>query len=386
VGEKIFKLHLIPSGIIHSETVNVMGNGMAIHPGALLEEMDDLIAGDIFISPDRLVISHAAHMITPAHRALDGVKETQRGDENLGTTRKGIGPAYTDKASRHGLRMHDLLDKAVLKEKLKKHLTEAETTLSAFGDTMLDFNIICEKYLSFSDRLAPYIQDTSLLVADAIKAGKSILGEGAQGILLDIDHGTYPFVTSSPCSAASMLQGLGIGIRPVRQVIGVTKAFQSRVGTGPFPTELNDITAEQLRGTGANPWDEFGTTTGRPRRVGWLDGVLLRYAARVNGLTELAITKLDILSGLPSVKICTAYQVNGEEHADLPMGTAGLETFQPVYEVFPGWDDDLRTARKWSDLPTQAQRFIQRIIELNDLPVKWISVGPEREQVVEIET
>ena len=245
----------------------------------------------------------------------------------------------------------------MLREKLQQRLEEANQTLSASSGDLLDVKTICDQYVKYADRLTPYIQDTSILVAKALQDEKFILGEGAQGTLLDLDLGTYPFVTSSPCSAASMLQGLGIGIRPVQHVIGVTKAFQSRVGTGPFPTELSDAVAEQLRGSGANPWDEFGTTTGRPRRVGWLDGVLLRYAVRVNGLTELALTKLDILSGLQTVRICTAYQLNGKQYKELPMGTAGLELYQPVYEEMPGWTGDLRAARTWNDLPKHAQRL-----------------------------
>ena len=387
IGEKIFKLHLIPSGIIHPRTLNLMGNGMVIHPGALLNEMKDLRHGGVEINPQRLSISYAAHMVTPAHRALDAAKETLLGHGSLGTTGKGIGPAYTDKAARLGLRMLDLLDVHALEAKLQAHLEEANRILQQrYQQEPLKVKDIIELYRGYAGELSGYIQDTALITLDALQKGKKVLAEGAQGTLLDLDLGSYPFVTSSPCTAASALLGLGIGIQPVQRVIGVAKAFQTRVGSGPFPTELLDENAQRLRGSGANPWDEFGTTTGRPRRVGWLDGMLLRYAARVNGLSELAITKLDILSGLPRVPVCTAYEADGRQYDELQYGSAQLEGYLPVYEELPGWSEDLSMARTWQDLPYNAQRYIERIAEICGVPVKWVSVGPERDQVVELET
>ena len=386
VGKQIFKLHLVPSGIIHPGTTNLMGNGMVIHPGALLNEMQMLSDAGVEISPRRLFISYAAHLITPAHRALDAAIETGRGAASIGTTGRGIGPAYTDKASRLGIRMVDLLDPSVLAEKLERQIQETNLTLQQrYQQAPLNLADVLEQYRACAEKLAPYVADTARIAADALARGESILAEGAQGSLLDLDLGTYPFVTSSSCSAASAMLGLGIGVRPVRHVIGVTKAFQTRVGAGPFPTELSGDAAARLRGTGANPWDEYGTTTGRARRVGWLDSVLLRYAARVNGLTGLAVTKLDILSGLEDLAICTAYRKDNIQYDDLPMGPSSLEQFSPVYTAMPGWSGDISQARSWTDLPAQAQQYIQAVAELGGVPVRWVSVGPERDQVIQMD-
>lgn len=387
VGEKIYKLHLIPSGIIHPGTLNLMGNGMVIYPGALLDEMRMLEAVGIDVSPQRLAISHAAHLITPAHRALDAAREAARGEASLGTTGRGIGPAYTDKSARHGLRMVDLLEAETMADKLQIQLQEANQVLQTIHQALpVDSQAVIHDFLQYARRLQPFIRDTGSLVVDALSEGKSVLAEGAQGSLLDLDLGSYPFVTSSPCTAASALLGLGIGIRPVRRVIGVTKAFQTRVGSGPFPTELAGEEAGRLRGSGANPWDEFGTTTGRPRRVGWLDGMLLRYAVRANGLSELAVTKLDILSGFSSLRICTAYLKDGQRYETLPLGPTGLEAFQPEYQEMPGWPEDVGAVRKWGDLPRAAQEYVNQIAAVSGVPVRWVSVGPERDQVIEIES
>ncbi len=387
VGRQIFKLHLIPSGIIHKNTINLMGNGMVIHPGNLLNEMKNLADLGVETTPQRLIISHAAHIITPAHRALDKAREAALGAGLIGTTGRGIGPAYTDKASRQGLRMQDMLDTASFLRKLGSHLDTANHHLQAlYHAEPLDRDEILQEYLGYAELLRPYIQDTSRIALDALEKGASILAEGAQGSLLDLDLGTYPYVTSSPCTAASALLGLGIGIRPVRRVIGVTKAFQTRVGSGPFPSEQTGDVAQRLRGSGSNPWDEFGTTTGRPRRVGWLDGVLLRYAVRVNGVTELAITKLDILSDIPELQVCSAYRSGQIESVDLPLSPDALEQSQPAYEMMPGWLGDLNTARHWTDLPQNARQYVEKIQVLGGAPVKWVSVGPEREQVVQIDT
>ncbi|HPH95748.1 MAG TPA: adenylosuccinate synthase [Anaerolineaceae bacterium] len=385
VAGQTFKLHLIPSGIIHPRPVGIMGNGMVINPLTLLKELDMLAENGVTLSPGRLQISYAAHLITPAHRALDQAQEKSRGQGQIGTTGRGIGPAYTDKASRRGLRMADMLDPKSFAEKMAAHINDTNLILQKlYGAEPLDANQVAEEYRVCAEKIAPYISDTAQFLAQALKQGRSILAEGAQGTLLDIDHGTYPYVTSSPTTAAGVLSGLGLGISPIGRVIGATKSFQTRVGSGPFPTEVFDEDAVRLRGTGANPWDEFGTTTGRPRRVGWLDTVLLRYAARVNGLTELVITKMDVLSGLPSVRICSAYRAGSETFHELPLGPADLSPYTPVYEDLPGWQADLTGLRSAAQLPAEARAYLRRIEELTGVPVSLVSVGPERSQVIQL--
>ncbi len=383
VGKKIFKLHLIPSGIIHPQVIAVMGNGMVINPQRLLEEMDSLHTAGIDVSPARMRISYAAHLITPAHQALDHAQEAARGKGSIGTTGRGIGPAYTDKAIRLGLRMSDLLS-ADFSEQLAAHLELANNSLKMLGTAPLDIKPILDDFSNYVLRLKPYITDTAIELDAAHRAGKTILAEGAQGTLLDIDHGTYPFVTSSSTVASAALTGLGLGMTAAcdARVTGVVKAFQTRVGSGPFPTEVGGELAQRLRGTGANPWDEYGTTTGRPRRVGWLDGVLLRYAARLNGFTELAITKLDVLSGLDTLCLCVAYEADGRRIAEIPFGPSNLQNFQPVYEELPGWTEDVSGARKWSDLPRAAKKYLEQVAGLAGVPLRLVSVGPEREQVI----
>jgi len=385
VGGHTFRLHLIPSGIIHPHTIGVLGNGMVINPATLIQEIENLRAAGVTVTPERLRISFAAHLITPAHRALDQAQERARGSGQIGTTGRGIGPAYTDKAARHGLRMEDFMDLRTLQEKLEHHVRTVNTLLERIYEAEpLDVQAVTREYLNYAVQLQPYISDVGMELHEALQQGKTILAEGAQGTLLDLDLGTYPYVTSSTPTAAGALLGLGLGIVPVRRVIGVTKAFQTRVGAGPFPTEVFGKTAERLRGTGKNPWDEFGTTTGRPRRVGWLDGVLLRYAVRVNGVTELMITKMDILSGLSTLRLCVAYRYNERQMQDLPLGPAHLEPFEPIYEELPGWMDDVTSVRRWQDLPEAARAYVMRIQELCGVPVRRVSVGPERSQVVEV--
>lgn len=385
VGSKIFKLHLVPSGVVHPHTTAIMGNGMVINPRTLIEEMTTLRAAGVSIAPQRLHISPAAHLITPAHRALDNANEAARGKGAIGTTGRGIGPAYMYKASRHGLRMADLLSPD-FRDRLRAHLLDANRTLGLLAAPELEVEAEVESYLNQTSRLALYIRDVAMELSLALKQGQSILAEGAQGTLLDLDHGTYPFVTSSSTVAPAALTGLGLGLTAARDahVMGVTKAFQTRVGSGPFPTEIKGKAAERLRGTGANPWDEFGTTTGRPRRVGWLDGVLLRYAVRVNGMTELLITKLDILSGMGKIKLCTGYMVNNALIHDLPGGADGISACEPVYEELPGWTEDVTQVRRWKDLPKNAQKYLERISELAETPIKLVSLGPEREQILEL--
>jgi adenylosuccinate synthase len=385
VGDRTFKLHLIPSGIIHPHTVGLIGNGVVINPATLIAEMDELAAAGVDISPHRLQLSFAAHLITPAHCALDRAQESARGQGLIGTTLRGIGPAYTSKISRQGLRLLDMLDRKAFQAALLRHVSAINRQLDAlYGAQALDPGPIVAEFDRFTEKLAPFIGDVSAQLDQALAQAKRVLAEGAQGTLLDIDHGTYPFVTSSTPTAPGALVGLGLGVGHTGRVIGVTKAFQTRVGAGPFPTELDGELALRLRGTGQNPWDEYGTTTGRPRRVGWLDLVLLRYAARINGLTELALTKLDILSGLPTIQLCVAYREAERTYADLPFGPAYLSPFQAIYEQLPGWEQDIRAVRRWEDLPSQARAYILRIEELCGVPVRLVSVGPEREQVVEL--
>jgi adenylosuccinate synthase len=384
VGKQLFKLHLIPSGIIHPDVTAVLGNGMVINPQRLLEEIDMLRKAGIRVTPERLRISACAHLITPAHQALDAAFEAARGKASLGTTGRGIGPAYTDKAARRGLRMGDLL-LPDFGERLSRSLTEANRTLGLLRAARLDPAAAGAEYCRRASELAEYVTDTSAELDAALRDGRTVLAEGAQGTLLDIDHGTYPFVTSSSTVAPGALTGLGLGMGAAHgaRVTGVVKAFQTRVGAGPFPTELSGDLAERLRGSGTNPWDEYGTTTGRPRRVGWLDGVLLRYAVRLNGLTELAITKMDILSGLETIRLCTAYRAGGKIFTDLPFGPSDLGSYEPVYEQLPVWQEDISVMRHWYGLPQAAKTYLVRIAGLAGVPVRLVSVGPERNQVIE---
>ncbi len=385
VGNHTFKLHLIPSGIIHPHTMGVMGNGMVINPSNFLSELEMLQNAGVQVGPDRLRISFAAHLITPAHRAMDLAQEVARGSGNLGTTGRGIGPAYTGKTSRNGLRMEEMLNPVTFMKKVQSHVEEVNQILvDQYHADPLDPRAVAREYTNCAHHLIPYICDTGLLIHQALQNGQRVLAEGAQGTLLDIDHGTYPYVTSSSAVATAVFTGLGIGITPVDRVVGVTKAFQTRVGSGPFPTEVFGKTAERLRGTGKNPWDEFGTTTGRPRRVGWLDGVLLRYALRVNGVTELMMTKMDVLSGLTTLRLSVGYKSGDAAYQDLPMGPANLAPFEPVYEELAGWEADITAVRRWQDLPTQARAYVRRIEEYCGVPVRRVSVGPERDQVVEV--
>ena len=386
VGEETFKLHLIPSGVIHPHIVGIIGNGLVVNPKVLLAEMEMLKEKGIELTPERLRISNAAHLITPGHLALDQAREIDRGDEKIGTTLRGIGPAYNDKTARYGIRLQAMLSQEDLADAVVFHIENINKQLvSVFGAAPLDPKTVAQEYAGYARQLEPYIGDVPVILSEALKKGQSVLAEGAQGTLLDLDHGTYPFVTSSNPTAAGALIGLGLGVGHVGRVIGVTKAFQTRVGEGPFPTEIFGEAATLLRGTGENPWDEFGTTTGRARRVGWLDIVLLRYAARVNGLTELTVTKMDVLSGLNPLRICTGYRAGDCTHDELPLGPSDLAPFEPIYEQLPGWDADITGVRRLEDLPPEAQAYLKRIAELVDVPVKMASVGPERDQIVVID-
>jgi adenylosuccinate synthase len=386
VGSQLFKLHLIPSGIVHPQPVAILGNGMVINPESLFTEIESLEKVGVQVGPQRLRISHAAHLITPAHRALDKAMEAARGKSSIGTTGRGIGPAYTDKAARTNLRVADML-LPDFKERVRAHIEAANIQLASLDFPPLESEPIADTFAGYAARIRPFVADTAAEMDAALRAGKTVLAEGAQGTLLDIDHGTYPFVTSSSTLAPAALLGLGLGMTAGREAIvsGVCKSFQTRVGSGPFPTEISDDLAMRLRGTGENPWDEYGTTTGRPRRVGWLDGVLLRYAARLNGFTELVMTKLDILSGLPYIKICTAYRRDGQVYHDLPFGPTDLDGYEAIYEQLPGWDEDVSHIRRWEDLPQAARTYLDAISQLTGVPVRLVSVGPEREQIISVD-
>ncbi len=384
-GSQIFKLHLWPAGLVQPRAIGVLGHGMVINPARLLEEMAALRGLGVDVSPERVKLSHAAHLITPAHVALDRADEVARAaDEGkIGTTGRDIGPAYTDKAARRGLRAELMADPQRLGDRVAEHVRVTNLSLERlYGQPALDPAQAAADYTRYARELAPYLAETSLYLHRRLSEKAVVLAEGAQGTLLDLDLGTYPFVTSSSPTSGGAFVGLGVAPRFAGRIIGVTKVFQTRVGEGPFPTEAFGPEAERLRGSGANPWDEFGTTTGRPRRCGWLDLVLLRYALRVNGVTELVLTKLDVLSGLDTVRLCVAYQAGGQTHPELPLGPGDLAPFQPVYETLAGWSEDIGRARTLADLPSAARNYVARIEELTGVPVSLISVGPERSQIV----
>lgn len=384
VNDRLFKLHLIPSGILHSGTVCVLGNGMVINPVTLVAEIDRLSEMGVDISPERLFISTRAHLITPAHIALDGAAEKARGDQAIGTTLRGIGPAYLDKAARQGIRAGAMVDQESFADAVHQAVERANVVLQGQSLALLDPETSTLDCLNAAERLRPYLRDTSMYLNERLQSGAYVLCEGAQGTMLDIDHGDYPYVTSSSPTVGGALTGLGIGPGYVNRVIGITKAFATRVGGGPMPTELHDAIGDRLRGTGENFWDEFGTTTGRPRRCGWLDVVMLRYAARLNGFTELFLTKLDILSGFDELKLAVAYEVDGERF-DYPLATAEQSARAvPVYEILPGWSEDISSVRHKDDLPQAARDYIQRVADLSGVPVRTVSVGPARDQLVEI--
>jgi adenylosuccinate synthase len=381
-GER-YALHLIPSGILHRSKLCLLGSGMVINPRRLLTEMDLLMGRGVDVSPERLKISFSAHLILPYHIALDGAQEAGRGQEAIGTTQRGIGPAYTDKSARVGLRAGSMRDPEGFAEKVFRAVEDKNRILTqVYDQSPLDAKAVAAEFHDYARRLAPYLADVSLIVDQALKKGQRLLCEGAQGTLLDLDHGTYPYVTSSAPTAGGALTGLGFGPHHVERVIGVAKAYTTRVGAGPFLTELLDETGDRLRGTGDRPWDEFGTTTGRPRRCGWLDAVILRYSARVNGLTHLALTKLDILSGFEKINIAIAYDYRGQRLENLPVDADILTGCRPVYEELPGWPEDIWDARTVDDLPTAARDYVERIKELVNVPVMLIGVGPGREQTI----
>jgi adenylosuccinate synthase len=376
-GERLLKLHLVPSGILYPHITSVIADGVVVDPRVLLEEMDRLEAGSIDTS--RLLISGNAHLIMPHHLELEKVTERFLGRNALGTTKRGIGPAYADRAARIGLRVQDLYDEKIFRQKLEVVLKEKNLVLTkVYGRLPLESDRVVADYMGYAERLAPHVADTSKLLYDALRQGKHVMLEGAQGTLLDLDHGTYPFVTSSSPVAGGALASAGLGPGEVTDVIGVTKAYVTRVGAGPFPTEDTGPDGELMGERG----QEFGTTTGRKRRCGWFDAVLLRYAARLNGLTEVFLTKLDVLSGFPTVKVCTAYRADGETFDDFPPHQSLFHRAEPVYEEVDGWEEDLSEARSFEDLPKAAQAYVEHVTELAGVKVSAVSVGPSREQTL----
>ena len=384
VGTERFALHLIPSGILYPRVTCLLGGGMVVNPKKLLAEMDGLIARGVDLSPERLRLSGRAHLIMPYHIALDGAAEAARGGAAIGTTKRGIGPAYTDKAARSGIRAQEMLHPPEDFARRIREQAEAKNIIleRIYDQPPLDVQTIVEEYLGYAKRLAPYVSDVSEEIAQALRSRKRILGEGAQGTLLDLDHGSYPYVTSSNPTIGGLMVGLGIGPQHIQRVVGVVKAYQTRVGAGPMPTELTGELGERLRGSGAQPWDEFGTTTGRPRRCGWLDVVTLQHALRINSLTEMAITKLDILSRFDEIQLCVAYELDGRRIEAFPTDLTVLARCRPVYETLPGWGEDITGARTFDDLPQQAHDYVARIEALLGIPASCISVGPGREQTV----
>lgn len=377
VGDITLQLHMIPSGIMFADKLCVIGNGVVVDPEVLFNELEDL--KQYHITGENLRISQGAHLIMPYHKLLDYYEEERRGKQKIGTTKRGVGPAYVDKVARRGIKVGDLFNPDSFRQKLKYAMEINQFFLRDFyGGETLDMEEIQDSYLAYGERMKKYVTDTSLLVYETISSGGNVLFEGAQGTLLDIDHGTYPFVTSSQTVSGGATTGAGIGPTAVDAVLGVTKAYCTRVGEGPFPTELNDATGEYIRKTG----QEFGVTTGRPRRCGWLDTVILNYAVRVNGLSNIALTKLDVLSQLPTVRICTAYRVEGKLISQYPHDLSTLGKCEPVYEDFPGWMEDIGDVRNFQDLPVNARNYIRRIEELSGVEAAIIAVGPKREQTI----
>ncbi len=385
VKDDVFKLHLIPSGIVNKNVVSLIGNGVVLNPATLLREMASLTEKGVDVSPQRLKISANAHLITPAHIALDKAKEASRGKGAIGTTQRGIGPAYTDKTERSGLRAELFADPEALADAIEQHVVNKNLILTKIYDAEpLDATAVAADFAAYAQQLAPHLVNGSLYLHEALQNGRSVLAEGAQGTLLDLDHGTYPFVTSSSPTAGGVLTGLGVGPKTVGRIIGVAKAFTSRVGSGPFPCEVDGEMALRLRGTGDKPWDEYGTTTGRPRRVGWIDLLMIQHAIRINSLTEIMLTKLDILSGLREIKICVGYELNGRQLNHFPTNLEQLAQCQPIYETLPGWEADIMGVRTMDDLPQQAQFYIHTIAQKLGIPITYASVGPGREQAVKV--
>ncbi|MGS2642498.1 adenylosuccinate synthase [Streptosporangium sp. LJ11] len=379
IGDQKYALHLLPTGVLSPNVVPVIGNGVVIDPGVLLSEIDGLEARGV--SSERLLISANAHLIMPHHKAIDKVTERYLGKAKIGTTGRGIGPAYGDKIYRMGVRVQDLLDPGILQKKIEVALGEKNQILTKiYNRRAIDAGKVLEEYLGYAERLTPHIADTSLVLNRALDENKVVLLEGGQGNLLDIDHGTYPFVTSSSPTSGGACSGSGIPPTRLTGVIGILKAYTTRVGAGPFPTELDDEMGEWLRTTGG----EYGVTTGRNRRCGWFDAVIARYATRINGVTDYFLTKLDVLSGLDTIPVCVAYEVDGVRHDEIPMTQTDFHHARPVYEEFPGWKEDITGARSFDDLPANAQAYVKALEEMSGARISAVGVGPGRTETLQI--
>jgi adenylosuccinate synthase len=379
IGDQKYALHLLPSGILSSNVIPVIGNGVVIDPAVLLEEIKGL--NERGIDTSKLKISTNAHLITPYHRTLDKVSERFLGKAKIGTTGRGIGPAYADKINRMGIRVQDLFDKSILEQKIEAALhNKNQVLLKVFNRKEITVKEVLDEYLGYAEILKPYVTDTVLLLDNALKAGKNILLEGSQGTLLDVDHGTYPFVTSSNPTAGGASTGSGIGPTKITRVIGILKAYTTRVGSGPFPTELFDEDGEKLRSIGG----EVGVTTGRNRRCGWFDAPIARYAVRVNGLTDFFLTKLDVLTGWDKIPVCVAYEIDGVRVEELPASQTDFHHAKPIYEYLPGWKEDISKARSVSELPKNAQAYIKFLEEISGAPMSAIGVGPGRDETISV--
>jgi adenylosuccinate synthase len=374
-----YALHLLPSGILTPGCIPVIGNGVVVDLEVLFQELDDLSARGVDVS--KLVLSSAAHVITPYNRTLDKVTERFLGNRKIGTTGRGIGPTYADKMSRIGIRVQDIFDEQVLRAKVSGALEfKNQVLVKVYNRRALEVDAVVDELLSYADRLRPLVADTPRLLEQLLDEGKTVVLEAGQATLLDVDHGTYPFVTSSNATAGGACTGSGIPPTRISSVIAVIKAYTTRVGEGPFPTELLDADGDRLRNVGA----EFGTTTGRPRRCGWFDAVIGRYATRINGVTDFVLTKLDVLTGLEQIPVCVAYDVNGVRHEDMPHSQADFAIAKPIYETFPGWSEDISKARSLDDLPANARSYVSVLEDMIKAPISAIGVGPGREETIEV--
>ncbi|OAB47470.1 adenylosuccinate synthase [Paenibacillus antarcticus] len=379
IDDKKYKLSLIPSGVFYEDKICVIGNGMVINPAALIEEITYI--HDNGFTTNNLVISDRAHVIMPYHMVLDALEEDRKGDNKIGTTRKGIGPCYMDKAARNGIRISDLMDAEEFELRLRHMMLEKNHLLQqVYGEAPLDVEEILKQYLEYAEFIRPYVTDTSVVLNDAIDADRKVLFEGAQGVMLDIDQGTYPYVTSSNPSAGGVCIGSGVGPSKIQQVIGVAKSYTTRVGDGPFPTELNNEVGDYIRETG----HEYGTVTGRARRVGWFDSVVVRHARRVSGITGLSLNSLDVLSGLETVKICTGYKFRGEVITTYPASLKQLAECEAVYEELPGWSEDITGVKTLEELPENTRNYVTRVAELTGIPIAIFSVGRNRDQTNQV--